>query len=58
MSKRVPSVVDFLVRVHPGFSNPDLVPLKQVLIWEAIRQVAANEVAHAGARYHLHGAAA
>lgn len=58
MSKCVPPIVDFLVCVHPGVSNPDFVLLKQVLIWEAIWQVVAKEVGHTGARYHLHRAPA
>jgi len=56
MSKRVPPVKDLPVRVHPSVSDTDLVPLKQILVWEDVRQVMATEVGHAGARHHLHGA--
>lgn len=56
MSKRVSPIEDLPVSVHPGVSNPDLVPLKQVLVREAVRQVVALEVGHTRARNDLHGA--
>lgn len=55
MSERVSPVEDLPVRVHPGVSNPDLVPLKQLLVWELVGRVVVIQVGHTGAGNHLHG---
>lgn len=57
MSQGVPPVEDFAVRVHPRVSDADLVPLKLLLVLEAVELVVVY-VGHAGAGNHLHGAAA
>lgn len=56
VSQRVPAVEDLPVSLHPGVSYPDLVPLQQFLVREAVRQVVAAQVSHPGAGYHFHGA--
>lgn len=56
VSERVSPVEDLLIDVHPDLCNPDLVALKQLLVWEAIRQVVTVQMSHTGTGYHLHGA--
>lgn len=55
MGERVSPVEDLPVRVHPGVSNPDLVPLKQLLVWELVGRMVVIQVGHTGAGNHLHG---
>ena len=58
MSKCVSPVEDLPVCVHPGVCDPDLVPLDQLVVWKAVRQVVVVQVGHTGAGNHLQGAPA
>lgn len=55
VSERVSPVEDLPVGVHPDLCNTDFVALKQILVWEGIRQAVVVQVGHTGAGYHLHG---
>lgn len=56
VSQRVSPVEDLPVAVHPDLCDPDLVVLKQLLVWEGVRETVVVQMGHAGAGHHLHGA--